>query len=476
MARALWRRSGRGEVASLIGTLWRRQGTNLDRARRGPGCRDREPGGSPLSDRLLGPAAARMAGRAAKLCLVLFHILLGCAVTALLYRGTGRNWGARRRRVFGWWHARLCQILDLSIRVSGRPALGRVLMAANHVSWMDIPVLAGLCPTGFVAKREVRAWPVIGWLSQRVGTRFIERGHRRGAAAALADMSADLRIGLTMTFFPEGTTRDGTELGCYHPLLFQAGVDANVPLQPVVIFYADSRGRHLPEAAFLGDDSFVTHLWRMLSLRGTRVYVHFDSTVECAGRGRRELAEITRSMAARRLSGFAGERPRQSGRDSSRAALAGEESAGRSVYHGRRIHPGEAAMSEEKIVKPDEQWRNELSPEQYEVCRRKGTERPFTGKWYASKERGMYVCACCGNPLFSADAKFDSGTGWPSFWQPRESDAVRTELDTTHGMRRVEVMCARCDAHLGHVFEDGPLPTGLRYCINSVSLDLDKEP
>ena len=127
----------------------------------------------------------------------------------------------------------------------------------------------------------------------------------------------------------------------------------------------------------------------------------------------------------------------------------------------------------DKIEKSDEQWRDQLDPEQYQVTRRAGTERAFTGKYWDCKEDGVYRCVCCGEALFSSDTKFDSGTGWPSFFRPLREDAVEEREDTSHGMRRVEAVCSHCDAHLGHVFPDGPDPTGLRYCMNSASLDLD---
>jgi len=131
--------------------------------------------------------------------------------------------------------------------------------------------------------------------------------------------------------------------------------------------------------------------------------------------------------------------------------------------------------SDETVSKTDEEWQKILTPEQYRICRKKDTERPFTGKYNDCKENGMYKCSCCGNDLFDSNSKFESGTGWPSFFKPINDENIKCESDTDYGMIRTEVMCKKCGAHLGHVFDDGPQPTNLRFCINSVSLNLDKK-
>jgi peptide-methionine (R)-S-oxide reductase len=129
----------------------------------------------------------------------------------------------------------------------------------------------------------------------------------------------------------------------------------------------------------------------------------------------------------------------------------------------------------DKITKTEEEWKKQLSPEEYRIARQAGTEPAFTGKYWNVHDKGTYNCVCCGAPLFSSETKFDSGTGWPSFTQPVENGAVAEHSDRSYGMTRTEVRCARCDAHLGHVFPDGPRPTGMRYCMNSASLDLKPE-
>jgi peptide-methionine (R)-S-oxide reductase len=171
-----------------------------------------------------------------------------------------------------------------------------------------------------------------------------------------------------------------------------------------------------------------------------------------------------------------GETQQQRGRGRSRCCIFLERTVGiaPTIAVGSvidRLQSKGAPTMADKVVKTDEEWKAMLTPEQYEVARRKGTERAFTGKYWDFHDQGLYLCVCCGSELFTSDTKYDSGCGWPSFYAPLEEGRITKDVDTSYGMHRTEVMCSRCGAHLGHVFEDGPQPTGLRFCMNSASLN-----
>lgn len=237
--------------------------------------------------------------------LVLVLVLLGVVAIrlGLLWdrgRGRGLHQGAGRAAQ-RWWSRSMCRLLGLRLRVLGEPlAAGGVLLVSNHVSWLDIVCQAAVWPVGFLSKSEVRSWPLIGAVATGVGTLYIERGKRDGAARAAAAMSERLRRGHPVMFYPEGTTSDGSGLLPFRPRLYQAALDAEVPIQPAVIVYLE-HGALSRRAPFIDDDGLLEHLWRVLGAARVEVLLQLGPELPVAGRGRSELALESREYIAKAL-------------------------------------------------------------------------------------------------------------------------------------------------------------------------------
>jgi 1-acyl-sn-glycerol-3-phosphate acyltransferase len=225
----------------------------------------------------------RKAERLAALCL---HLLLGLCIAGFGLRGQPAA-HSRREAAVRWWHRRLCRILAVRLTVTGRIPQVPVLLVANHVSWLDIPVLASILPCAFVAKTEVRGWPLLGWLAARAGALFVERGNGESAARTLQGMTTRLRAGANIVLFPEGTTTDGASVRRFRPRLFAAGVRADAYIQPVAITYSTGAAPH-PRVPFIGDDAFVPHLLRLIG--GGRIEARVTLLLPYAARGCSERA------------------------------------------------------------------------------------------------------------------------------------------------------------------------------------------
>ena len=221
------------------------------------------------------------------------HLLTGAALTLIFnrQRKPGHR-GRRSPRIVSWWHRRLCRILGVEIEVTGSAPLGNGMMVANHVSWLDIPVLGALCPTVFLSKAEVRRWPVIGWLAGSAGTLFITRGGGQSRTVA-SNISRALCAGGLLTLFPEGTTTNGTSVLRFHPRLMAPALETSTRVQPVALRYVCDEGLD-PVAPFIGTETFGRHLWRVLSRQRFRVQVRFFEPLEPPYAGRRELADAAR--------------------------------------------------------------------------------------------------------------------------------------------------------------------------------------
>lgn len=247
------------------------------------------------------------ARRIYRIALLLLHAAVGVVLTLLMTRPRQAAPGPVFDAVACWWRARLAHILRLEVKVRGRPVDGPALLVANHISWMDIPVLGWIPTISFLSKAEVRRWPVIGWLAARGGTLFIRRGERGSADSAAEQITWHLVRGRKVLLFPEGTTTDGSGVRAFHPRLFAAALLANVPVQPIALRYTlpqgQAHGTPHPTAPFIGDDTFPSHLWRVLGEPRIVVEIDFLAPLNAHGRERKTLAQSAQQQIARVVGG-----------------------------------------------------------------------------------------------------------------------------------------------------------------------------
>lgn len=253
----------------------------------------------------------RTARRIYRILLLVLHAALGAALALLLTRPRQPAPGPVFDAIAGWWRARIARILHVQVRVRGRPVEGSALLVANHVSWLDIPVLGWIPAISFLSKAEVRRWPLIGWLAARGGTLFIRRGARGEADNAAEQITWHLVRGRKVLLFPEGTTTDGSGVRAFHPRLFASAVLADVPIQPVALRYTlpqgQAHGTPHPSAPFIGDDTFPAHLWRVLGEASIVAEVEFLAPLRARGRDRKTLAREARECIARVVAGTPGD-------------------------------------------------------------------------------------------------------------------------------------------------------------------------
>lgn len=247
------------------------------------------------------------ARRIYRIALLLLHAALGVVLTLLMTRPRQAAPGPVFDAIVCWWRARAARILHLELRVRGRPVDGPALLVANHISWMDIPVLGWIPTISFLSKAEVRRWPVIGWLAARGGTLFIRRGERKGADAAAEQITWHLVRGRKVVLFPEGTTTDGSGVRKFHPRLFSSAMLAGVPVQPIALRYTlpqgQARGTPHPSAPFIGDDTFPAHLWRVLGERRIVAEVEFLAPLIVRSHDRKTLAQSAQQQITRVVCG-----------------------------------------------------------------------------------------------------------------------------------------------------------------------------